>query len=62
MLARLRRCGQRVTEAALRRDQRAVTAIEYALIAGVMVVALVVSVPAIGTSLASIFGSVSSHL
>jgi pilus assembly protein Flp/PilA len=40
---------------ALWRDRRGVTAIEYAMIAGVIVIALVTSVTAIGPNLTNIF-------
>jgi len=43
-------------------DRRGITAVEYAIIAGIMVVALVVSVPLIGPSLSGIFNHVSSEL
>lgn len=43
-------------------DRRAVTAIEYAIIAGVIVTALVVSVSAIGPQVAHPFNQVSSEL
>ncbi len=43
-------------------DRRGVTAVEYAIIAGIMVVALVVSVPFIAPSISSIFNNVSTKL
>jgi Flp pilus assembly pilin Flp len=43
-------------------DRRAVTAVEYAIIVGVMVAALVVSVPLIGKNLTNIFTSVATPL
>lgn len=45
-----------------RADQRAVTAVEYAIIVGVMVAALVVSMPLIGKNLTNIFTSVATPL
>jgi Flp pilus assembly pilin Flp len=43
-------------------DRRAVTAVEYAIIVGVMVAALVVGMPAIGKNLTNIFSSVATPL
>ena len=43
-------------------DRAAVTAIEYALIAGIMAAAVVASVTAIGTDLAHMFGTVAQGL
>jgi Flp pilus assembly pilin Flp len=43
-------------------DRRAVTAVEYAIIVGVMVAALVVSVPLIGKNLTNIFTFVATPL
>jgi Flp pilus assembly pilin Flp len=43
-------------------DRRAVTAVEYAIIVGVMVAALVIGVPAIGKNLTNIFTSVAAPL
>lgn len=43
-------------------DRRAVTAVEYAIIVGVMVAALVVSMPLIGKNLTNIFTSVATPL
>jgi pilus assembly protein Flp/PilA len=43
-------------------DRRGVTAVEYAIIAGVIVTAIVISVPAIGPELASTFSTVSHQL
>ncbi len=48
--------------ALLLRDQRGVTAIEYAMIAGIMVVALITSVATIGPHLAPTFYTISSEL
>lgn len=42
--------------------RRAVTAVEYAIIVGVMAAALVASVPAIAPSITSTFNRVSSEL
>jgi Flp pilus assembly pilin Flp len=47
---------------ALLSDQRGVTAVEYAIIAGVIVTAIVISVPAIGPELANTFSTVSHQL
>ena len=43
-------------------DRRAVTAIEYALIAGIMVTALVLGVPTIAPGISNIFNSLTQHL
>jgi Flp pilus assembly pilin Flp len=43
-------------------DRRAVTAVEYAIIVGVMVAALVISMPLIGKNLTNIFTSVATPL
>jgi len=43
-------------------DRRAVTAIEYAIIAGVIVAALVVSVTSIGPGLSNIFVKITPEL
>ena len=44
------------------RDRRAVTAVEYALIAGIIVLVLITSVAAIAPHLNQTFNSVSSEL
>jgi Flp pilus assembly pilin Flp len=44
------------------RDRRAVTAIEYAIIAGVIVAAIIASVPSIAPSLESAFNQITPHL
>ncbi len=54
--------SERVWLAGFRQDRRAVTAIEYAIIAGVIVAALVVSVMAIGPSLSNIFAKITPEL
>jgi len=43
-------------------DRRAITAVEYAIIVGIMVVAIVLSIPTIGPSIKIIFSSVSAEL
>jgi pilus assembly protein Flp/PilA len=43
-------------------DNKAVTAIEYALIAALIAVVIVVAVSALGTNVANTFNSVSSEL
>jgi pilus assembly protein Flp/PilA len=43
-------------------DRRAVTAVEYAIIAGIMALAVFGSVPAIGPELSTIFNKVSAEL
>jgi Flp pilus assembly pilin Flp len=43
-------------------DRRAVTAVEYAIIVGIMVAALVIGMPAIGKNLTNIFSSVATPL
>jgi Flp pilus assembly pilin Flp len=48
--------------AEFRHDRRAVTAIEYAIIAGVIVAALVVSVSSIGPGLSNIFTKITPEL
>jgi len=45
-----------------RADRRAVTAVEYAIIVGVMVAALVISMPAIGKDITNIFSAVATPL
>lgn len=54
-------CRHRLTSGLLR-DRRAVTAVEYAMIAGIIVVALVLSAGKIGPQLSTSFNSVSSEL
>jgi Flp pilus assembly pilin Flp len=49
------RCG-------LRADRRAVTAVEYAIIAGLIVVAIVTSVPLIAPGIIGIFNKISPEL
>jgi pilus assembly protein Flp/PilA len=44
------------------KDRRAVTAIEYAMIAGVIIIAIVTGVAKIGSELSPTFNSVSSEL
>jgi pilus assembly protein Flp/PilA len=46
----------------LARDERGVTALEYGLIAGLVVVAIVTSVTSAGTSLAHAFSAISTAL
>ncbi len=46
----------------LRKDEQGATAIEYGLIAALISVAAIVAMQAIGTSLTSLFQSVSSDL
>ncbi|MCH7630585.1 MAG: Flp family type IVb pilin [Proteobacteria bacterium] len=46
----------------LRKDEKGATAIEYGLIAALISVAAIVAMQAIGTSLSSLFTSVSSDL
>jgi pilus assembly protein Flp/PilA len=46
----------------LRKDEQGATAIEYGLIAALISVAAIVAMQAIGTSLSSLFTSVSSDL
>ncbi len=43
-------------------DRRGVTAVEYAIIAGIMVVAIIISLPAIGPELANTFSAVAQKL
>ncbi len=45
-----------------RGDRRAVTSVEYAMIAGIVVVAIVLGLPTIGPHLAVTFNSVASEL
>jgi len=47
---------------ALKLDRRAVTAIEYALIAALVSIVIVVAVRGIGTSLTTIFNKVAAEL
>jgi len=47
---------------ALKTDRRAVTAIEYALIASLVAVVIVVAVKSIGTNLPVIFNKISTEL
>ncbi len=54
--------GHRGLLRCIRLDSRGITAVEYAIIAGIMVVALVLSVPAIAPSITNIFNHVSSEL
>ncbi len=46
----------------LRKDQQGATAIEYGLIAAVIAVAAIVAMTAVGTSLSSMFTTVSENL
>jgi len=46
----------------LRKDEQGATAIEYGLIAALIAVAAIVAMTAIGTSLSSLFTTVSSKL
>jgi len=67
MLLKLRRICHALAIRSRRRwpflaDRSAVTAVEYAIIAGVMVTAIVVSVPAIGPELRIIFNNVAQSL
>jgi pilus assembly protein Flp/PilA len=50
------------TWAALRTDSRAVTALEYAMIAGVVVAVIAVGFGTIGTDLAAKFTSIAGNL
>ncbi|HWE99024.1 MAG TPA: Flp family type IVb pilin [Caulobacteraceae bacterium] len=43
-------------------DQKGVTAIEYGLIAGLIAVAIIVAVTAVGTDLSALFNSVDTNL
>jgi pilus assembly protein Flp/PilA len=47
---------------ALAKDERGVTALEYGLIAGLVAVAIVTSVTALGTKLTTTFGAISAAL
>lgn len=47
---------------ALARDERGVTALEYGLIAGLVAVAIVGSVTALGTKLSTTFTTIASNL
>jgi pilus assembly protein Flp/PilA len=51
-----------LTQLALLRDRRAVTAVEYALIAGIIVLAIVGGVTAVGKHLTGGFNTVASEL
>ncbi|MGZ3249835.1 MAG: Flp family type IVb pilin [Croceibacterium sp.] len=44
----------------LRRDRSGATAVEYALIAGIIVVAIAAAVGAVGTQLIALFGNVTA--
>ncbi|MGI4799411.1 MAG: Flp family type IVb pilin [Janthinobacterium lividum] len=46
----------------LKHDQRAVTALEYALIAGLVAVTIIGAVTTLGTNISSIFGKVGSDV
>jgi pilus assembly protein Flp/PilA len=50
------------TALALKMDQRAVTAIEYGLIAALIAVVIVVAVSTVGTNLTTTFNRVSTEL
>jgi pilus assembly protein Flp/PilA len=50
------------TALALKMDQRAVTAIEYGLIAALVAVVIVVAVSTVGTNLTNTFNRVSTEL
>ncbi len=50
------------TMLALKVDKRAVTAIEYALIAALIAVAIIAAVSTLGTSISSTFNKVASSL
>lgn len=52
----------RVRCIAARRSQRGVTSIEYALIAGLIAMAIVVAVTAVGTTLGTFFDGVASQV
>ncbi|WP_297367034.1 Flp family type IVb pilin [Acidocella sp.] len=62
MLVSLLRTRLAMATARLGLDRRAVTSLEYAIIAAVMVVAVVGGAKSIGGSLASSFGQVASEL
>jgi len=51
-----------LTVRSLGADQRAVTAIEYVLIASIIALAIITGVKAIGLSLSSTFSSLAGHL
>lgn len=51
-----------LTALALKTDRRAVTAIEYGLIAALVAVVIITAVSTIGTNLTSTFNKVSSEL
>ncbi len=46
----------------LRHDRRAVTALEYGLIASLIAVAIIVAVSTLGTNLSSVFNSIATTL
>jgi Flp pilus assembly pilin Flp len=50
------------TRRALRRVQRGVTAIEYALIAGLIAIAIVASVESVGSTLSAFYGGLATEL
>jgi pilus assembly protein Flp/PilA len=47
--------------AAMKHDRRAVTALEYGLIAALIAVAIIAAVTTLGTNLTSTFTKISSH-
>lgn len=46
----------------LRHDRRAVTALEYGLIAALIAVFIIVALSTLGTGLSSVFGTISTYL
>lgn len=50
------------TYLSLKHDQRAVTALEYALIAGLVAVTIMAAVTTLGSNISSIFGKVGSDV
>ncbi len=62
MLAHYLRAALAVKMAALKMDNRAVTAIEYGLIAALVAVVIVVAVTSLGTNLTATFNKVASEL
>jgi pilus assembly protein Flp/PilA len=46
---------------AIKRDRRAVTALEYGLIAALIAVAIITSVSTLGSKLSSTFSTISTH-
>jgi len=60
--AKYRSALRMLSRPAIMADRRAITAVEYAIIAGIMVFAIVISVPTIGPSLANIFSAVAQKL